>query len=135
MFQEITQLILMKVALFFCTLFIFFFRFFVYILDFEDAGIESGFRLLLLLYTAVDALKAVRRELKDPKNNLWNWEKTDPCEPGKQWNGVICTKKQGDGGYFHIQELYAFHLHWIFLCCSFTFYHYAFIIDGSYLCI
>nr|XP_048320016.1 probable LRR receptor-like serine/threonine-protein kinase At1g06840 isoform X1 [Ziziphus jujuba var. spinosa] len=80
-------------------------------------GAMLGLMLLLLCFSIhvsgdhpthpheVDALKAVRRELKDPKNNLWNWEKTDPCEPGKQWNGVICTKNQGDGGYFHIQEL------------------------------
>ncbi|KHG21064.1 hypothetical protein F383_09787 [Gossypium arboreum] len=50
----------------------------------------------------VDALQAIRRKLKDPRKNLRNWRKGDPCV--SNWTGVICTMPQPDG-FLHIQEL------------------------------
>ncbi|XVE84304.1 hypothetical protein DITRI_Ditri17bG0002300 [Diplodiscus trichospermus] len=50
----------------------------------------------------VDVLNAIRRKLKDPRKNLRNWRKGDPCL--SNWTGVICTTNQVDG-YFHVQEL------------------------------
>lgn len=67
---------------------------------------------------AVSALLEIRRHLKDPLENLWNWKrKTDPCI--SNWNGVICTVNRTDG-YQHVQELYVFELWFycfIFLPC------------------
>ncbi|PPS14441.1 hypothetical protein GOBAR_AA06145 [Gossypium barbadense] len=50
----------------------------------------------------VDTLQAIRRKLKDPRKNLRNWRKGDPCV--SNWTGVICTMPQPDG-FLHIQEL------------------------------
>ncbi|XP_016696916.2 probable LRR receptor-like serine/threonine-protein kinase At5g37450 isoform X1 [Gossypium hirsutum] len=50
----------------------------------------------------IDALQAIRRKLKDPRKNLRNWIKGDPCV--SNWTGVICTMPQPDG-FLHIQEL------------------------------
>ncbi|OMP09234.1 hypothetical protein COLO4_05673 [Corchorus olitorius] len=49
-----------------------------------------------------DALKAIRRKLKDPENHLRNWTGSNPC--ATNWTGVICTPDQQDG-YRHVQEL------------------------------
>nr|XP_048319450.1 probable LRR receptor-like serine/threonine-protein kinase At1g06840 [Ziziphus jujuba var. spinosa] len=51
----------------------------------------------------VSALKAIRRKLKDPYKNLWNWKKKDPCE--NEWTGVICTEDDDQDAYLHVQEL------------------------------
>lgn len=52
------------------------------------------------------ALKEVRRKLRDPFKYLWNWKKTDPCDPQGAWTGVICTNDDEDDAYLHVQELY-----------------------------
>ncbi|GMJ08569.1 hypothetical protein like AT5G37450 [Hibiscus trionum] len=50
----------------------------------------------------VDALRAIRRKLHDPKKFLRNWGRGDPCH--RNWTGVICTLPLSDG-YMHVQEL------------------------------
>ncbi|OWM81599.1 hypothetical protein CDL15_Pgr007637 [Punica granatum] len=50
----------------------------------------------------VIALRAVRRQLKDPRNRLRNWRKGDPCT--SNWTGVVCYFNPNDG-YLHVQEL------------------------------
>ncbi|KAK8619331.1 hypothetical protein V6N13_133293 [Hibiscus sabdariffa] len=50
----------------------------------------------------VDALKAIRHKLHDPKKFLRNWGKGDPCN--WNWTGVICTQPLSDG-FMHVQEL------------------------------
>ncbi|KAK3017758.1 hypothetical protein RJ639_005074 [Escallonia herrerae] len=54
------------------------------------------------LITAVTALRAIRRKLKDPLNNLINWKKSDPCIAN--WTGVICIFDPSDA-YLHVKEL------------------------------
>ncbi|KAL4290561.1 hypothetical protein GQ457_14G002160 [Hibiscus cannabinus] len=50
----------------------------------------------------VDALRAIRRKLHDPKKYLRRWGRGDPCN--WNWTGVICTLPLSDG-YMHVQEL------------------------------
>ncbi|KAK8558298.1 hypothetical protein V6N13_038771 [Hibiscus sabdariffa] len=50
----------------------------------------------------VDALRAIRRKLHDPKKYLRGWGRGDPCN--RNWTGVICTLPLSDG-YMHVQEL------------------------------
>ncbi|KAL9315162.1 hypothetical protein ACSQ67_016163 [Phaseolus vulgaris] len=52
----------------------------------------------------VNALIDIKRSLIDPKNNLKNWNKGDPC--ARNWTGVWCFDKKGEDGYFHIREIY-----------------------------
>ncbi|BAT83876.1 hypothetical protein LR48_Vigan503s000800 [Vigna angularis] len=52
----------------------------------------------------VNALIDIKKSLIDPKNNLKNWNKGDPC--ARNWTGVWCFDKTGDDGYFHIREIY-----------------------------
>ncbi|XP_019412926.1 PREDICTED: probable LRR receptor-like serine/threonine-protein kinase At1g06840 isoform X3 [Lupinus angustifolius] len=51
-----------------------------------------------------NALIEIKKSLIDPKGNLRNWNKGDPCV--SNWTGVWCFDKVGDDGYFHVQELY-----------------------------
>ncbi|KAK8682616.1 hypothetical protein V6N13_055000 [Hibiscus sabdariffa] len=51
----------------------------------------------------VSALRAVKKQLVDPKNNLRNWGHGDPCTAN--WTGVLCSNDLGDDGYLHVQEL------------------------------
>ncbi|XP_050381056.1 probable LRR receptor-like serine/threonine-protein kinase At1g06840 isoform X2 [Argentina anserina] len=51
----------------------------------------------------VDALRAVKGSLIDPRNHLRNWGKGDPCI--KNWTGVLCFNDVGKDGYLHIREL------------------------------
>ncbi|XP_010543142.2 PREDICTED: probable LRR receptor-like serine/threonine-protein kinase At5g37450 [Tarenaya hassleriana] len=50
----------------------------------------------------VSALRAARRGLGDPMNNLGDWKNTDPCS--SNWTGVFCFSDPSDG-YLHVQEL------------------------------
>ncbi|ESW12039.1 hypothetical protein PHAVU_008G079800 [Phaseolus vulgaris] len=52
----------------------------------------------------VNALIDIKKSLIDPKNNLKNWNKGDPC--ARNWTGVWCFDKKGEDGYFHIREIY-----------------------------
>ncbi|PPD94232.1 hypothetical protein GOBAR_DD08744 [Gossypium barbadense] len=52
---------------------------------------------------AVSALLAVKKQLVDPKNNLRNWDKGDPCT--SNWTGILCFHNLGKDGYLHVQEL------------------------------
>ncbi|KAK2981863.1 hypothetical protein RJ640_010380, partial [Escallonia rubra] len=54
------------------------------------------------LITAVTALQAIRRKLKDPLKNLSSWKKSDPCTAN--WTGVICIFEPTDA-YLHVTEL------------------------------
>ncbi|XVE80692.1 hypothetical protein DITRI_Ditri15bG0001200 [Diplodiscus trichospermus] len=51
----------------------------------------------------VRALKAVKKTLFDPNNNLRNWKGGDPCT--SKWTGVLCFNKTQDDGYLHVEEL------------------------------
>ncbi|KAL1182154.1 hypothetical protein V6Z11_A02G099500 [Gossypium hirsutum] len=51
----------------------------------------------------VSALLAVKKQLVDPKNNLRNWDKGDPCT--SNWTGILCFYNLGKDGYLHVQEL------------------------------
>ncbi|TYH83499.1 hypothetical protein ES332_D02G136300v1 [Gossypium tomentosum] len=51
----------------------------------------------------VSALLAVKKQLVDPKNNLRNWDKGDPCT--SNWTGILCFHNLGKDGYLHVQEL------------------------------
>ncbi|RDX99689.1 putative LRR receptor-like serine/threonine-protein kinase, partial [Mucuna pruriens] len=52
----------------------------------------------------VNALRNIKKSLIDPKDNLRNWNKGDPC--ARNWTGVWCFDKKGDDGYFHVREIY-----------------------------
>ncbi|KAK8704676.1 hypothetical protein V6N13_048293 [Hibiscus sabdariffa] len=51
----------------------------------------------------VGALRAVKKQLVDPKNNLGDWGEGDPCT--SNWTGILCSNNPGDDGYLHVQEL------------------------------
>ncbi|OIW01382.1 hypothetical protein TanjilG_12922 [Lupinus angustifolius] len=51
-----------------------------------------------------NALIKIKKSLIDPKDNLRNWNKGDPCK--SNWTGVCCLNKVGNDGYFHVHELY-----------------------------
>ncbi|KAK5840110.1 hypothetical protein PVK06_008985 [Gossypium arboreum] len=51
----------------------------------------------------VSALLAVKKQLVDPKNNLRNWDKGDPCT--SNWTGILCFYNLGKDGSLHVQEL------------------------------
>uniref|UniRef100_A0A7N0UZU9 non-specific serine/threonine protein kinase n=1 Tax=Kalanchoe fedtschenkoi TaxID=63787 RepID=A0A7N0UZU9_KALFE len=76
----------------------------------------TGFILLisscyLMLLTAaqfahpseVDALMAIKKQLKDPMKHLKNWGKGDPCSGN--WTGIVCSDHVSDDGYFHVEKL------------------------------
>ncbi|CAH2074681.1 unnamed protein product [Thlaspi arvense] len=50
----------------------------------------------------VTALRSVKRSLIDPKDNLRNWNRGDPCRAN--WTGVICYEI-GTDEYLHVREL------------------------------
>ncbi|KAF1883870.1 hypothetical protein Lal_00038363 [Lupinus albus] len=51
-----------------------------------------------------NALIEIKKSLIDPKDNLRNWNKGDPCT--SNWTGVWCFDEVGDDGYFHVHGLY-----------------------------
>ncbi|KAJ4972144.1 hypothetical protein NE237_005243 [Protea cynaroides] len=51
----------------------------------------------------VSALRAIKKSLKDPMNNLKNWRQGDPCT--SNWTGVLCFNTTENDGYLHVQEL------------------------------
>uniref|UniRef100_A0A1J3IQ55 non-specific serine/threonine protein kinase n=1 Tax=Noccaea caerulescens TaxID=107243 RepID=A0A1J3IQ55_NOCCA len=51
----------------------------------------------------VTALRSVKRSLTDPKDNLRNWNRGDPCR--SNWTGVICFNEIGTDEYLHVREL------------------------------
>ncbi|CAN8237625.1 unnamed protein product [Cochlearia groenlandica] len=51
----------------------------------------------------VTALRSVKTSLFDPKDNLRNWNRGDPCR--SNWTGVICFDEIGTDDYFHVREL------------------------------
>ncbi|XP_074311941.1 putative LRR receptor-like serine/threonine-protein kinase At1g06840 isoform X2 [Silene latifolia] len=51
----------------------------------------------------VDALRAVKKALVDPKHYLENWSKGDPCI--SNWTGVWCYDTVGFDGFYHVREL------------------------------
>ncbi|GMJ08570.1 hypothetical protein like AT5G37450 [Hibiscus trionum] len=63
----------------------------------QDSGVSN-----ITYPPEVDALRAIRRKLHDPKKHLRNWGKGDPCN--RNWTGVICTQPLSDG-FMHVQEL------------------------------
>ncbi|KAL6841424.1 hypothetical protein ACP4OV_028942 [Aristida adscensionis] len=53
----------------------------------------------------VNALRAIKRSLVDPMNNLKNWNRGDPCR--SNWTGVFCHNVNDDA-YLHVTELQLF---------------------------
>ncbi|KAJ1263409.1 hypothetical protein BS78_09G182300 [Paspalum vaginatum] len=53
----------------------------------------------------VNALRAIKRRLVDPMNNLRNWNRGDPCRTN--WTGVFCHKVNDDA-FLHVTELQLF---------------------------
>ncbi|PQQ09824.1 putative LRR receptor-like serine/threonine-protein kinase [Prunus yedoensis var. nudiflora] len=51
----------------------------------------------------VNALRAVKSSLSDPRKHLKNWNNGDPCK--SHWNGVFCNNTVGADGYLHLEEL------------------------------
>ncbi|VVB12786.1 unnamed protein product [Arabis nemorensis] len=51
----------------------------------------------------VTALRLVKTSLVDPKENLRNWNRGDPCR--SNWTGVICFNEIGTDDYLHVREL------------------------------
>ncbi|KAG9443313.1 hypothetical protein H6P81_014653 [Aristolochia fimbriata] len=51
----------------------------------------------------VDALRAIKKRLNDPRRFLRNWNKGDPCT--RNWTGVLCFDGPLGDGYLHVQEL------------------------------
>ena len=58
----------------------------------------------LFVQFAVNALIQAKKSLIDPKGNLRNWNRGDPCT--RNWTGVSCFDGVGRDGYFHVRELY-----------------------------
>lgn len=86
---------------------------------FSSLCASSSSHLLLLrafqlwFPSAVTALRSLKRSLIDPKENLRNWNRGDPCR--SNWTGVICFNEIGTDDYLHVRELYVF-LSFFFLC-------------------
>ncbi|KAE8098505.1 hypothetical protein FH972_016562 [Carpinus fangiana] len=51
----------------------------------------------------VTALRAIRKSLIDPNNNLSNWDRGDPCT--SKWTGVICHNDILEDGYLRVDGL------------------------------
>ncbi|ONI04027.1 hypothetical protein PRUPE_6G297100, partial [Prunus persica] len=51
----------------------------------------------------VNALRAVKSSLSDPRQHLKNWNNGDPCK--SHWTGVFCFNTVGADGYLHLEEL------------------------------
>ncbi|GLU11945.1 hypothetical protein SLE2022_286630, partial [Rubroshorea leprosula] len=51
----------------------------------------------------VSALQTIKKSLIDPKKNLANWNRGDPCT--SLWTGVLCSNTTPDDGYLHVTEL------------------------------
>ncbi|PQQ09426.1 putative LRR receptor-like serine/threonine-protein kinase [Prunus yedoensis var. nudiflora] len=51
----------------------------------------------------VNALRAVKSSLSDPRKHLTNWNNGDPCK--SHWTGVFCNNTVGADGYLHLEEL------------------------------
>ncbi|GLU11947.1 hypothetical protein SLE2022_286650 [Rubroshorea leprosula] len=51
----------------------------------------------------VSALQTIEKSLIDPKKNLANWKRGDPCT--SSWTGVLCSNTTPDDGYLHVTEL------------------------------
>ncbi|GLT26763.1 hypothetical protein SLA2020_018080 [Shorea laevis] len=52
----------------------------------------------------VSALQTIKKSLIDPKKNLANWKRGDPCT--SNWTGVLCYNTTLDDGYLHVTELH-----------------------------
>ncbi|GKV44001.1 hypothetical protein SLEP1_g51230 [Rubroshorea leprosula] len=51
----------------------------------------------------VSALQTIEKSLIDPKKNLANWKRGDPCT--SRWTGVLCSNTTPDDGFLHVTEL------------------------------
>ncbi|KAI5311328.1 hypothetical protein L3X38_000382 [Prunus dulcis] len=51
----------------------------------------------------VNALRAVKSSLSDPRKHLKNWNNGDPCK--SNWTGVFCFNTVGADGYLHLEQL------------------------------
>ncbi|KAH6765757.1 Leucine-rich repeat protein kinase family protein [Perilla frutescens var. hirtella] len=51
----------------------------------------------------VNALRAIRRSVNDPFNNLARWNRGDPCI--SNWTGIVCYNTTLRDGQFHVREL------------------------------
>ncbi|KAL2508140.1 putative LRR receptor-like serine/threonine-protein kinase [Forsythia ovata] len=51
----------------------------------------------------VNALRAIKKSLIDPYQNLGNWNRGDPCT--SCWTGIYCSNTTMDDGYLHVKEM------------------------------
>lgn len=56
------------------------------------------------MFSAVSALRSIKKSLADPYRNLLSWNRGDPCT--SSWTGVVCYNTTHDDGYLHTSELY-----------------------------
>ncbi|KAL5711542.1 hypothetical protein ACHQM5_021984 [Ranunculus cassubicifolius] len=52
----------------------------------------------------VNALRDIRKKLKDPMKNLRSWNKGDPCL--SNWTGILCFNITQNDGNLHVAELH-----------------------------
>lgn len=64
------------------------------------------------MFSAVNALRAIKKSLIDPYHNLGSWNRGDPCT--SRWAGISCYNTTLDDDYFHVREMYDFS----FFSCS-----------------
>lgn len=57
----------------------------------------------------VTALRAIKKSLEDPMNNLTNWDRGDPCT--SEWTGVLCFNTTMNDSYLHVKELQLLNMH------------------------
>ncbi|KAF5446557.1 hypothetical protein F2P56_032174 [Juglans regia] len=58
---------------------------------------------MITLPEEVKALEEIKRSLIDPKNNLRNWNRGDPCT--SNWTGIVCYNGTSNDGYRHVKKL------------------------------
>ncbi|CAA6656969.1 unnamed protein product [Spirodela intermedia] len=51
----------------------------------------------------VNALRVIRTNLTDPRENLESWKHGDPCK--SPWTGVMCFPRVANDGYLHVRSL------------------------------
>lgn len=60
--------------------------------------------MIMFHYFSVNALRAIRTNLTDPRENLKSWKDGDPCK--SEWAGVLCFPRVANDGYLHVRVMY-----------------------------
>ncbi|CAA7392946.1 unnamed protein product [Spirodela intermedia] len=56
-----------------------------------------------LYFLFLNALRVIRTNLTDPRENLESWKHGDPCK--SPWTGVMCFPRVANDGYLHVRSL------------------------------